>query len=128
MRDSASWKSENHSGFVTLQVFPSQRLEIFANTTFNAGSGQIEGLMFDPSILPGQPAGLDFVMQSNTMSGFSALDVQHVVQTVGFNYRLTDNLVLNSAFLYNDLSDTLPYLFDATGRHVSFMAGVNWVF
>ena len=128
MRDSASWKSENHNGFVTLQVFPSSRLEVFANTSFNSGRGAIEGLMFDPTILPAQPTGLDFIMQSNTMSGFSALEARHVVQTVGLNYRLTDNLVLNSAFLYNDLGDSLPYLFDATGRHVSFMAGVNWVF
>ena len=128
MRDSASWKSENHSGFVTLQIFPSSRLEVFANTTVNSGSGAISGLMFDPTVLPGQPAGLDFIMQSNTMSGFSALEVRQAVQSVGVNYRLTDNLVFNSLFQYNDFNDSQPYLFDATGRHVSFMAGVNWIF
>ena len=128
MRDSAAWKSENHSGFVTVQVFPSSRMELFANTTVNSGSGSISGLMFDPTILPGQPAGLDFIMQSNTMSGFSALKVRHAVQSVGVNYRLSDNLVFNSLFQYNDFDDSQPYLFDGTGRRVSFMAGVNWIF
>lgn len=128
MRDSAFWKSSNHNGFVNLQVLATPRLELFATAFVNQGEGTIGGLMFDPSILPQQPAGLDFVLQSTTMPGFSDLKVRQAAQAVGANYRVSENLMFNAVVQYDDYKDKQPYLFDATGRRVSFMAGVNWIF
>jgi hypothetical protein len=81
--------------------------------------------MFDPTILPGQPAGLDFIMQSNTMSDFSALDVKQVSQTVGLDFQASDRFRVHGLFGYHDFMDGHPYLYDASGRNVSFMAGFS---
>jgi hypothetical protein len=127
--DSAFWKSTNHSGFFNVQVYVTPRVELFAATTYNRGEGAIGGLMFDPTILPGQPAGLDFIMQSNTMSDFSALDLTQLSQTVGLNVKVSDRFMVHGLFGYNDYSDGHPYmLYDTTGRNTSFMAGLSWVF
>ncbi len=76
----------------------------------------------------GQPAGLDFIMQSNAMPGFSALDLKQVSQTVGFNFKAADRVLVHGLFEYDDFDDDTAYLYNATGRHVSFMAGFSWIF
>jgi len=128
--DPAGYKSDNQSAWASIQILPSERVEIVANTMWNSGDGAINGVNFDPSTLPvpGNPAGLDFGLMSETMSGFSALKIRHVVQTFGVNYRVTDNLIFNSLFGLNDYNDSTAYLFDTTGRLVTFQAGLSWVF
>ena len=67
-------------------------------------------------------------MQSNAMPGFSALDLKQVSQTVGFNFKAADRVLVHGLFEYDDFDDDTAYLYNATGRHVSFMAGFSWIF
>jgi hypothetical protein len=83
--------------------------------------------MFDPAILPRQPAGLDFNMQCNTTSDFSAFDVKQVSQTAGPNVQAGDQFMVHGLSGYIDFMDGHPYLYDASGRNVSFMAGFSWI-
>jgi hypothetical protein len=128
--DPAGYRGDNQSAWAAVQLLATERLEIFANTMWNAGDGAITGVNFDPSTLPvpGNPTGLDFGLMNQSMSAFSALKVRHLIQTAGVNYRLTDKVLFNSQVGYNDYKDSTAYLFDATGRYLTFHAGLSWVF
>jgi hypothetical protein len=65
---------------------------------------------------------------SDSFSGFSDLDVREIVQSVGFNYRVTDSVVWNSVFEYHDYRDDQPYLYDTTGRRLTYFTGLSWIF
>jgi hypothetical protein len=111
-----------------VQVFASPRLELFANTSFNDAQASIDGLAYDPSVLAGPTPGLDWNLMSASFSDFSDLRFRQVVQSAGFRYRLSDELMLNGLVEYNDFEDRQPYLFDTTGRRVGYWLGVNWLF
>jgi hypothetical protein len=125
--DQASYRTINQSAWVNLQYFPTDRLELYAHTLWNAGTATIDGFRNDPSNLLAQPAGLDFVLMSDAFAGFSDLRLRHTIQSAGLNYRLGDAVVINGAFSYNSLRDAAPHLYDATGRRLGVIAGVIWV-
>ena len=128
MTDQASYRSTNQAAWANFQVFPNDRLEIFVNSVWNDGKATIYGFNNDSSKLLAQPAGLDFAMMSAAFAGFSDLGIRQMVHSLGFNYRATDRLVLNSALEYHDYKDSQPYLYDTTGRRTAFYAGINWMF
>ena len=72
--------------------------------------------------------GLDYPLHSASMSGFSNLKISRVTQTVGLNYRLSNQLVLNTMFAYDDNQDDEPWLYDSTGKYVNFFAGISYIF
>ena len=72
--------------------------------------------------------GLDFVMMSDNFAGFSDLDLREVVQALGANVRVGNSLIWNFTFRYHDYQDAQPYLYDTTGRRLSYSTGVRWVF
>lgn len=80
------------------------------------------------NIVPLQAPGLNFPLMSSSFAGFSNLDYRTVVQAVGVNYRVSNSLLLNGTFSYNDLKDSEPYLYDSTGRRTGFSVGLNWMF
>ncbi|MCU0255263.1 MAG: hypothetical protein MUF60_00825 [Vicinamibacterales bacterium] len=124
----AGYKSDTSNAWAALQVYPNSRLEIFANTALNTGTASITDFGYDAGSLTGVLFGLDFPLHSASMSGFSNLRLNRLSQTVGFNYRLTGNLVLNTMFVYEDYDDKEPWLYDATGSYTNFYAGVSWIF
>lgn len=65
---------------------------------------------------------------ARSFAGFSNLDVREVVQAIGANVRVTDNLIWNVSFRYHDYRDDQPYLYDTTGRRVSYATGFRWLF
>lgn len=83
---------------------------------------------YDPGALKSRLVGLDFELMNTAFPTFSDLRVRQLVQTAGVNIRLTDDLVLNTMLVFNDYNDEQPYLYDATGKYLTFAAGVNWVF
>lgn len=111
-----------------MQLFPTERLELFATTTFNRGTATISGLNYDPRTLGVTIAGLDFDLMNGSFADFSNLDVRRLMYSAGFTYRVNQNLLLNGALEYQDYRDDQPYLFDTTGRRVFTYAGVSWVF
>jgi hypothetical protein len=130
--DQAGYESENQTAFVNLQFLAGPRAEVFATTMYNAGTATIRDFVYNSSnIIPGTaaPAGaLDFPLMSASFAGFSNLDFRTFSQTVGVNVRVTGNVVVNTAVSISDLKDDQPHLYDTTGKRVSFLAGVNWVF
>jgi hypothetical protein len=88
----------------------------------------IQDVSFEPGPLEPILVGLDFRLMNQAFAGFSDLDIKYLMQNVGVNYRLNNNLVLNSALIYNRYRDNAPYLYDTTGRYFTAVAGLNWVF
>lgn len=111
-----------------MQIYPSERLELFASSTYNRGTATITGLDYDASRIGGPIPGLDFNLMNASFAGFSDLQIRQLIHTAGFTYRLTENLLLNGAIEYHDYHDGQPYLVDTTGRRVFTYAGVSWVF
>ena len=129
MLDEAGYKGENQNAFVNLQIQASPRTEIVATTQYNRGLATIRDFNYDSTnIVPIQAAGLNFPLMSSTFAGFSNLDYRTLVQAVGVNHRVSNGLVLNGTFFYNDLKDSEPYLYDTTGRRTGFSVGLNWMF
>jgi hypothetical protein len=124
----AGYETDTNNAWASVQVYPNSRLEIFANTAFNNGTGSITDFDYDAGALTGALFGLDYALQSASMSGFSNLKLNRLSQTVGFNYRMTGNLMLNTMFVYENYDDDEPWLYDATGSYVNFYAGVSWIF
>jgi hypothetical protein len=127
--DQSGYISENQTAFVNLQFLAGPRAELFATTMYNKGTATVTDFRYDSSnILPSQHAGLDFALMSSSFAGFSDLNFRSFSQTVGVNFSVTGNVTLNTALSISDLKDDQPYLYDTTGKRVSFLAGVNWVF
>lgn len=114
--------------WATVQVQASPRLELFGHTLWTRGVASISGLDYDPGALAPVLGGLDYGLMSATYSGFSNLNVRQAVQGFGANYRLSQALVLQGSLDLNRYDDRDPYLFDTTGRSVTFSAGLNWLF
>ena len=111
-----------------MQVQASPRLELFGNVFWTSGTASIYGLDYDPGALTSLLGGLDYELMSTTYSGFSNLKVRQAVQSIGANYRLSQALVLQGSLDLNQYDDRDPYLFDTSGRYVTFSAGLNWMF
>jgi hypothetical protein len=111
-----------------VQVYASPRLELFATSSYNRGTATISGLNYDVARLPAPITGLDFDLMNESFAGFSDLRVRQVAHTAGFNYRLSDSLLLNGALEFHDYDDGQPYLFDTTGRRVLTYFGLSWLF
>jgi hypothetical protein len=124
----AGYKNDSNNAWLALQVFPSSRMEIFANTSYNSGTASITDFNYDAGALTGVLFGLDYPLHSASMTGFSNLKVSRVTQTLGLNYRLSNQLVLNTMFVYDDNSDDEPWLYDSTGKYVNFFAGISYIF
>jgi hypothetical protein len=105
---------------------------VFATTAYNSGNATVKDFVYDSSnIIPGTalPAGaLDFTLMSSSFAPFSDLDYRTIIQTIGVNFRATNNLIINSSLSMGDLNDVQPYLYDATGSRVGFYAGLSWIF
>lgn len=73
--------------------------------------------------------GLDFVLQSSSTPGFSNLDIGQFTQSLGVNYRLTNELMLNTMVEVSRYDDRSSYLLiDQSGRYVNGFVGVSWIF
>jgi hypothetical protein len=130
--DQAGYESENNNAFLNLQFLAGARTEVFATTMYNSGNATIRDFVYDSSnIIPGTalPAGaLDFPLMSSSFAGFSDLDYRTIIQTIGANFRATNNVLINTSLSFGDLNDVKPYLYDTTGSRVGFYAGLSWVF
>jgi hypothetical protein len=130
--DQAGYEAENQNAFLNLQFLAGARTEVFATTMYNSGRASIKDFVYDASnIIPGTalPAGaLDFPLMSSSFAGFSDLDYRTITQTLGVNYRATNNVIINTMLSFGDLNDSAPYLYDTTGSRVGFYAGLSWVF
>lgn len=115
-------------GWGHLQVQANRRLELFANLLFTDAKSSISGLNYDPGALAPLLVGLDYRVMSSAFSGFSDLSVQRTDFSLGANHRLSEELILKMRVDFSQYDDRQPYLFDSTGRYVSFAAGLNWVF
>lgn len=124
----AGYENDNHNAWFGLQVLPSDRLELFATTTINSASATIEGFSYNPGPLTSSLGGLDYVLHSQTMAGYSDLDFKRIGQTAGLHYRLTRSLMATGALDYAKYDDEEPYIVDVTGRRLSVYAGLSWVF
>ena len=130
--DQAGYESETQNAFLNLQFLAGARTEVFATTTYNSGNATIRDFVYNSSnIIPGTalPAGaLDFPLMSSSFAGFSDLDYRTIIQTVGANFRATNNVLINTSLSFGDLNDVRPYLYDTTGSRVGFYVGMSWVF
>jgi hypothetical protein len=130
--DQAGYTSENNNAFLNLQFLAGARTEVFATTMYNSGNATVQDFVYDSSnIIPGTalPAGaLDFPLMSSSFAGFSDLDYRTIIQTVGMNFRATNNVLINANVSFGDLNDVKPYLYDTTGSRVGFYAGLSWIF
>jgi hypothetical protein len=130
--DQAGYKSENNNAFLNLQFLAGARTEVFATTMYNSGNATVQDFVYDSSnIIPGTalPAGaLDFPLMSSSFAGFSDFDYRTIIQTVGMNFRATNNVLINANVSFGDLNDVKPYLYDTTGSRVGFYAGLSWIF
>jgi len=130
--DQAGYKSENNNAFLNLQFLAGARTEVFATTMYNSGNATIRDFVYDSSnIIPGTalPAGaLDFPLMSSSFAGFSDLDYRTIIQTIGANFRATNNVLINTSLSFGDLNDVKPFLYDTTGSRVGFYVGMSWVF
>ena len=132
MLDQAGYESENNNAFLNLQFLAGARTEVFATTMYNSGNATIRDFVYDSSnIIPGTalPAGaLDFTLMSSSFAGFSDLDYRTIMQTIGANFRATNNVLINTSLSFGDLNDVKPFLYDTTGSRVGFYVGMSWVF
>jgi hypothetical protein len=130
--DQAGYQSKSQNAFLNLQFLAGARTEVFATTMYNSGNATIRDFVYDSSnIIPGTalPAGaLDFPLMSSSFAGFSDLDYRTITQTVGANFRATNNILVNSTLSFGDLNDAKPFLYDTTGSRVGFYAGLSWIF
>jgi hypothetical protein len=114
--------------FATLQFVPTPRAQVFANTLWLTSAGRIGGFTYDPGALAPLLVGLDYPLMAQSFPDLSDLDVGRFVQTAGVNLRLANAVVLTSTLEFNRYDDSAPWLFDASGRYVTFTTGLNWVF
>ena len=130
--DQAGYESETQNAFLNLQFLAGARTEVFATTMYNSGNATVKDFVYDASnIIPGTalPAGaLDFPLMSSSFAGFSDLDYRAIIQTIGANFRATNNVLINTSLSFGDLNDVKPFLYDTTGSRVGFYAGLSWVF
>ena len=132
MLDQAGYEAENQTAFVNLQFLAGPRVDVFATTMYNSGKATVKDFVYDSSnIIPGTalPAGaLDFPLMSSSFAAFSDLDYRTIIQTIGANFRATNNIMVNSTLSFGDLNDSQPFLYDTTGSRVGFYVGMSWVF
>jgi len=130
--DQAGYEAENQTAFVNLQFLVGPRIDVFATTMYNSARATVKDFVYDASnIIPGTalPAGaLDFPLMSSSFAGFSDLDYRTITQTVGANFRATNNILVNSTLSFGDLNDAQPFLYDTTGSRVGFYVGMSWIF
>jgi hypothetical protein len=130
--DQSGYEAENQTAFVNLQFLVGPRVDVFATTMYNSANATIKNFVYDASnIIPGTalPAGaLDFPLMSSSFAGFSDLDYRTIIQTVGANFRATNNIMVNSTLSFGDLNDAQPFLYDTTGSRVGFYVGMSWIF
>ena len=124
----AGYETEINNAWLALQVYPTSRVEIFANSAFNSGRSSITDFGYDAGALTGPLFGLDYPLHSASMSGFSNLDIRRFSQTVGANVRVTNNLVVNGMLVYDDYNDYEPWLYDSEGSYLNVYAGISWIF
>ena len=124
----AGYKLDTNNAWLALQIFPNSRTEIFANTSYNSGRASITDFGYDAGALTGVLFGLDYPLHSASMSGFSNLKISRVTQTVGLNYRLSNQFVLNGLLAYDNNQDDEPWLYDSTGKYVNVFAGISYIF
>ena len=132
MLDQAGYEAENQTAFVNLQFLVGPHVDVFATTMYNSARATVKDFVYDASnIIPGTalPAGaLDFPLMSSSFAGFSDLDYRTITQTVGANFRATNNILVNSTLSFGDLNDAKPFLYDTTGSRVGFYVGMSWIF
>jgi hypothetical protein len=109
-------------------VFPGGRAEFFGSMWYNSAKARIQDFAYDGGQYTAQMVGLDFPLHSASMSGFSDLKFARVGITGGLNYRLTNDIALNTMVEYSDYDDKEPWLEDVSGSYIQFFAGVNWIF
>jgi hypothetical protein len=124
----AGYKNDVNNAWLAVQVYPSARLELFANTAVNTGAASITDFSYDAGALTGPLFGLDFPLQSSSMSGFSNLRLNRTSVSAGANYRFSQHLVLNTMLVYENFRDDEPWLYDATGKFLNVYAGVSYLF
>jgi hypothetical protein len=124
----AGYDNVTDSAWFSLQVFPTGRMEIFANTSYNSGRASITDFDYTAGNLTAALFGLDYPLHSAAMAGFSNLRIRQIAQTAGVNYRLSNELVLNTLLAYDNYEDEEPWLYDSTGKFVSVFAGISWIF
>jgi len=126
--DQAGYRQNHHLVWTNVQAQATSRVDLFANLVWTRNRAAIEGLEYEPGPLEAQLVGLDYRLMSSAFSGFSDLKIGQFVQTAGVHYRLSERVVLTGTVEVNRYDDREPYLFDATGRYVSFAAGLQFVF
>jgi hypothetical protein len=124
----AGYETALNNAWLSLQVFPSSRVEVFATSAYNSGHASIKDFGYDAGALTGVLFGLDYPLQSASMAGFSNLKIARFTQTVGLNYRMNDRFVLNGLLSYDNNQDDEPWLYDSTGKYVNVFAGISYVF
>ena len=124
----AGYQNQINNAWLAIQVYPTSRLEIFANTAFNSGRANITDFDYSAGDLTGVLFGLDYPLHSAAMSGFSDLKIRRIGQVVGANYRVANNWVVNGVLVYDDYNDYQPWLEDTSGEYLNVYAGLSWIF
>lgn len=103
---------------------PSERWQWFANVLWYQGDSRITEATLDPSGLVQQPLGLNYPLQAANMGQFSSIEVERVRTALGFNFNFSKDFVLNTVGEYGNFNDLDPYLYDTSGRRVTFYSGI----
>lgn len=124
----AGYKTEINNAWLALQVYPTSRVEVFGNATYNSGVSSITDFGYDAGALTGPLFGLDYPLHSASMSGFSNLDIRRFSVAAGANVRVTNHVLVNGMVMYDDNTDDEPWLYDSTGHYLNVYAGISWIF
>jgi hypothetical protein len=126
--DQVNYLTETNSFFFNLDTFPREDVEVFGNVLYYTGTAGSSDIGLDSSNLVKQPGGMDYDLFNDVVPGFSDLDVNWLILTLGTNYQLNDRWVINGMGGYNDYVDNDPYLFDTTGSRFFLQLGAAFIF
>ena len=122
------YETEANTLFGNVLFYPSEKLEVFANTYWNTGTAAITGATLDPSGLVKQPSGLNYPMLAENIGSLSSIDIERFSQVLGFNFQVSDGLIWHAVAEYDDFGDNDPYLYSTDGSYFLFTSGVMITF
>lgn len=117
-----------NTAFLTANYFLSEKVNLYANLSFNSSFAKMSQFYLDISQVPYIPAlpPAPFNYDFSDVPDYSDLKVNQFLGELGLLFNISKNWSLKSSFLYHPYKDLAPYLFDTEGKAYSFYIGFIW--
>lgn len=117
-----------NTAFLTANYFLSERLNLYANISYNSSFAKLSEIYLDTTQVPYIPAlpPAPFNYDFSDVPDYSDLKVNQFLGEAGFLFDISKDWSVKGSFIYHPYRDLAPYLFDTEGKSYSFYLGFIW--